>query len=98
MAGTTKKMTKKIPMNEKLYLDIKEYCQINGVDDVDKFINKCTLQGFNIVRFGFTPKDNVNREKLGIREPDDNTNDAVKEQAKEEKKVTKRPIRIVKKD
>ena len=54
-----------------------------------------------MVKFGYTPKDNIRREILGIKEPEDIPNEPetqVENEKKEEKKATKRPIRIIKKD
>ena len=102
MAGTRKKTTtRKVTLNEKLYQDISRYCQMNNIEDVDAFINKCLMQGYNVVKFGYSPKDNLRREVLGIKEPEDIPNESetqVDNEKKEDKKTTKRPIRIIKKD
>lgn len=45
---------------------IKDYCQINNIDDIDSFSKRCLQQGFNIVKFGTSPLDNIQREKNGI--------------------------------
>lgn len=103
MAGTTRKKTttRKVTLSEKLYQDISRYCQMNNIEDVDTFINKCLMQGYNVVKFGYSPKDNLRREILGIKEPEDLPKEPetqVEDEKKEEKKTTKRPIRIIKKD
>lgn len=98
MAG--KKMLKKIVLNDKLCTEIIKYCELNNINDVNEFTNNCTQQGFNIIRFGFTPKDNLMRQKLGIKEPDKINQDETKklEEKKEVEQTTKRKIRIIKKD
>ena len=59
---------------ERLYLKpmlckaIDEYCKLNGIDDVNAFANRCATQGFNIVKFGLSPKDNIERENNGIKD------------------------------
>ena len=59
---------------ERLYLKpalckaIEEYCKINGIEDINAFANRCATQGFNIVKFGLSPKDNIERENKGIKD------------------------------
>ncbi len=98
MAGKNK--LKKIVLNDKLCTEMVKYCELNGINDVNEFANNCTQQGFNIIRFGFTPKDNLMRQKLGIKEPDKINQDETKklEAKKEIEQTTKRKIRIIKKD
>ncbi len=102
MAGTTKKTTaKKITLSDKLYQDISRYCQMNDIKDVESFIGNCLMQGYNIVKFGYTPKDNLRRELLGIKEPEPLVDDKPIEKEVEKKKeqeITKRKIRVIKKD
>lgn len=45
---------------------IKEYCKLNNIEDIDNFCKRCLQLGFNITKFGTDPKDNINRENLGI--------------------------------
>lgn len=45
---------------------IKEYCKLNKINDIDNFCKRCLQLGFNITKFGTDPKDNINRENLGI--------------------------------
>ena len=47
---------------------IRSYCEMNNIDDVNAFANRCAMQGFNIVKFGLSPKDNVERENNGIKD------------------------------
>ena len=59
---------------ERLYLkpslckDIDEYCKMNGIEDINAFANRCAIQGFNIVKYGLSPKDNIERETKGIKD------------------------------
>ena len=54
---------------ERLYLKpslckaIAEYCEANGIDDVNAFANRCATQGFNIAKYGLSPGDNIEREQ-----------------------------------
>lgn len=42
----------KIELPEKIYDEIKEYCRVNNIDDVDKFIRKILNQGFTTEKWG----------------------------------------------
>jgi hypothetical protein len=42
-------------LNDKIIEEIKEYCQLNKIDDIDIFINKIVKQGFNVEKYGATP-------------------------------------------
>ena len=42
----------KIEILDKLYDDIKVYCQSNDIEDIDKFINKILNQGFTTEKWG----------------------------------------------
>jgi hypothetical protein len=41
---------------------------MNGIEDTNAFANRCATQGFNIVKFGLSPKDNIERENNGIKD------------------------------
>ena len=47
---------------------IKEYCEMNDISDVEGFINRCLKQGFNIIRYGLSPMDNIERQNKGIKD------------------------------
>ena len=36
---------------------VKEYCKLNNIEDVDKFITKCYTEGFNIKKYGLLGDD-----------------------------------------
>lgn len=42
----------KVELPEKIYDEIKEYCRVNNIDDVDKFIRKIVNQGFTTEKWG----------------------------------------------
>lgn len=78
--------------------EMKEYCSLNGITDVAGFITQCMLSGFNIVKYGTSPADNIKRE----RDPELNvvTNREVKKKPVEEEpelKVTRRKVKVIKK-
>ena len=41
---------------------VQEYCKLNNIEDVDKFISKCYVDGFNIKKYGLLGDDS---EKIG---------------------------------
>lgn len=55
-------------IKEKILKDIRLYCSINGIDDVEGFMERCLVQGFNIVRFGTSPMDNIARQMIGTKD------------------------------
>lgn len=61
-----------IYIKDKLEKEIKKYCKINNIEDVDDFVSKCTYQGFMIIKFGTSPSDNIIRENNGIKEFNEN--------------------------
>ena len=42
--------------------DIKNFCKANKIDDIDSFVDKCLLQGFNVIKYGLSPQDNFKKE------------------------------------
>lgn len=60
-------------MQKNIYKEIEEYCVINGITNTEAFIEKCLQQGFNIIKFGLSPADNVRRERDGIINFEDNS-------------------------
>ena len=55
-------------VNQTLERQIRQYCEMNDIEDVNAFANRCLSQGFSIVKFGTSPKDNVERENKGIKD------------------------------
>ena len=41
---------------------VKDYCKLNNIEDVDKFISKCYTEGFNIKKYGLLGDDS---KKIG---------------------------------
>jgi hypothetical protein len=73
---------------ERLYLKpalckaIEEYCKLNNIEDTNAFANRCATQGFNIVKFGLSPKDNIERENKGIKDIKNESRKKRKEQSR----------------
>ena len=66
-------------VNQTLERQIRQYCELNEIDDINAFANRCLSQGFSIIKFGTSPRDNVEREINGIK---DLSKDEYKKQTK----------------
>jgi hypothetical protein len=55
-------------VNQTLEKQLRQYCELNEIEDINAFANRCLSQGFNIIKFGTSPKDNVERESKGIKD------------------------------
>lgn len=67
-------------INQTLESEIREYCELNGIEDVNAFANRCAKKGLSVVMYGMDPIDNINRERSGI-------NDLNKKESKNENKT-----------
>lgn len=77
--------------------EIKEYCQLNNINDVAGFITQCMLMGFNTVKYGVSPQDNIKRENNEVDTK--SINKIKKEKTKKEPiKISKRTIKIIEND
>lgn len=87
-------------IDNKLYKEIEEYCNINNISDVKKEINKILKIGFNVVKYGVSPFSFINEKKLTeyVKENPLKENDDIKEEPVIEtvEKQPKKKIRIVK--
>ena len=70
-------------INTTLEKSIRSYCDLNGIEDINAFANRCAMQGFSIIKFGMSPKDNIERENNGIKD--------IKKNAEERKKKEDAP-------
>jgi hypothetical protein len=48
--------------------EIVEYCRVNEIPDISKFINKILLQGYTIEKFGVSPYKTTEVEKIVEKE------------------------------
>ena len=79
--------------------EIKEYCKLNGINDVAGFITQCTLSGFNTFRYGTSPTDNIKRENGEIESKPTNRERKEKQPDVENKiEVKKRKIKVIHND
>ena len=77
---------------EEAISEVKEYAELNGIEDVEELIVKCLMDGLNILKYGTSPRDNFRREH-GIQ-PKEPKEDVVEEKTVQEKK--KRIVRTIK--
>ena len=73
-------------VNQTLERQIRQYCELNEIEDINAFANRCLSQGFSIIKFGSSPKDNIQRENKGIKDID---KDEYKRQTKQETKPSR---------
>ena len=79
--------------------EIKEYCKLNGINDVAGFITQCILMGFNTFRYGTSPTDNIKRENGEIEFKPTNRERKEKQPEDENKiEVKKRKIKVIHND
>ena len=55
-------------VNQTLERQIRQYCELNDIEDINAFANRCLSQGFSIIKFGTSPIDNIERENKGIKD------------------------------
>lgn len=48
---------KRIELTNSQLSSVNEYCKLNNIDDVNKFITKCYVDGFNIKKYGLLGDD-----------------------------------------
>lgn len=86
----------KFTIDKKIKELIIQYCKINDIEDINSFMNNCLIQGFNIVKYGNSPIDNLKREKEGIKEINNIISGNTTEK-QEEKNTLTRKIKVIKK-
>ena len=72
---------------------IKEYCSINSIDNIEGFCVECLMKGFSIEKFGNSPLDKIKLE-TGNRE---DTEKKEQESVKNENIKKIRKVKVVKK-
>ena len=70
---------------------IKEYCSINSIDNIEGFCVECLMKGFSIEKFGNSPLDKIKMES-GI-----DTEKKEQESVKNENIKKIRKVKVVKK-
>ena len=50
---------KNISIHNELYSTISEFCGINSIQDIDKFMTQCLKQGFDIKKYGLLGNSDV---------------------------------------
>lgn len=65
-------------IDDNLFLEIKEFCELNEIVDIKKEIHKMLLKGFNIEKYGYSPFQTIQPIKEGL----ENTKQDVEEKPK----------------
>ncbi len=47
---------------------VQEYCKLNNIEDIDKFITKCYTEGFNIKKYGLLGNDSGKTDIVGEKQ------------------------------
>lgn len=81
-------------IDEKLYKEIKEYCILNNIENVEKEINRLLKIGFNYEKYGNSPF----YKKQNIEENDIEVVEERVEKQEEIKEKPKKRVRIIKND
>ena len=81
-------------INDKLFQEIKQYCELNNIDDIEKEINRLLRIGFNIERFGNSPFSFLSETKMTEYVKEEPIIEEEKTEKNEEK--PKKRIRIIK--
>jgi hypothetical protein len=79
-------------VNQTLERQIRQYCELNEIDDINAFANRCLSQGFSIIKFGTSPRDNVEREINGIKDIKKNETRKKKEPKPSREEESKRRV------
>jgi len=79
--------------NSRVLEQIKSYCTLNNVEDVDKFISDCFKQGFDIEKYGFLGKP-LNEGEKDLKTIDIEEKQIIKEVIVE--KLVEVPVEIIK--
>lgn len=83
--------------NKELFDDIKKFCELNKIEDVDKFITKCLKQGVDIQRYGLLSDSETIKEKIIEKEIIvEKRVEIPVEVVKEVEKIVEVPIEIIK--
>ena len=95
-------------INNKLFQEIKEFCELNGISDVEKEVHKMLTKGFNIEKYGTSPfqtvmpifeeKNEIIEEKPKKKVGRPKKTEEIKEKEVAEEIKPKRRVRIIKND
>lgn len=53
-------------INQKYDIDILNYCKLNGIEDVELFVNQCFKQGLDVKKYGFLGGSDEKPEEIEI--------------------------------
>lgn len=79
-----------------LETDIMNFVRLNEIEDINGFLSNCLRDGFNIAKYGYSPKDNFEKENKPFksenygREEESNTEGLVKNEVKKKGRPKKK--------
>ena len=79
-------------IDEKLYKEIKEYCILNNIENVEKEINRLLKIGFNYEKYGNSPfykKQNIEENNIEVVEERVEKQEEIKEKPKKRVRIIK---------
>jgi hypothetical protein len=80
-----------------LETDIMNFVRLNEIEDINGFLSNCLRDGFNIAKYGYSPKDNFEKENKPFkienygREEESNTEGLVQNEVKKKGRPKKKP-------
>jgi len=56
-----------ITLPKSLENDIMNFCKLNDIEDINFFLTKCIIDGFNIMKYGHNPLENMENENKPLK-------------------------------
>lgn len=56
-----------IEISKSLEADIMNFVKLNYIEDINNFLACCLRDGFNIAKYGISPKDNLKKENKPLK-------------------------------
>jgi hypothetical protein len=66
-------------MKKKLKEEIEKYCELNNIEDIDKFVENMVQQGFNVEKYGMGPIENFEPKVVEKEVPVEKIVEVIKE-------------------
>lgn len=80
-----------ITIPKSLETDIMNFTKINNIENINEFLVKCLRDGYNIVKYGTSPKDNFNNENKPLKDYESTEESNIEGLEKTKKKSSGRP-------
>lgn len=80
-----------ITISRTLETDIMNFVRLNKIENINDFLSNCLRDGFNIAKYGFSPKDNFEKENKPFKIESHESEDNITRLETSEKKKSGRP-------